>query len=362
MTTVFESNQGALLLNMREAGGSPRAFSADGKIIAGAFNGNRVLVFAAGSDRPLAQLNDCIARALSLSADGGRLAVGCQGQVGGEARIMDILTNKVVGKVRYLSARHLVISPDGKMVFSLGRKRATGFEAGATVFEAEGEDRVVQVIGGDAFSAIAFDLSAKHLAVALGSRDAKVFEISSDEQPKLFGRDELIESVAFSPDGKRVALGARSRFAYVYDIDTGQLIAKLDHKEEEKEVLRVKSIVFSRDGQLLASTAVDPTRMAVEKRETLRVFSITGKELIRVPLDETPVYMSISPDQAFLEVAVGDKDIRLVRFPIRAQDLIEDACSRVTRNLKQAEWVRYLPDTPYRETCTELNPAAAEVE
>jgi hypothetical protein len=153
---------------------------------------------------------------------------------------MDILTNKVVGKVRYLGGgRQLVISPDGKMVFSLGRKRATGFEAGATIFEAEGEDRVVQVT---------------------------------------------------------------------------------------------------------------------------RVFSITGKELIRVPLDETPVYMSISPDRAFLDVAVGDKDLRLVRFPIHAQDLISDACSRLGRNLTEAEWARYVVGAPYRKTCIELNPAAAEIQ
>ena len=72
--------------------------------------------------------------------------------------------------------------------------------------------------------------------------------------------------------------------------------------------------------------------------------------------------MGFSPDRAFLEIAVGNKHIRLERFPLRAQDLIEDACARVGRNLTEAEWSRYMEDTPYRVTCPKLNPAAVDVQ
>src|SRR5271166_5526831 len=95
-------------------------------------------------------------------------------------------TNKVVGKVPYRGGGGLVISPDGRMVFSLGPQ-------GGTVFEAEGEDRMVKVIGDDSSHVVAFDPSAKHLAIASGSGDAKVFETSGDDHPKLFGQADLLQ-------------------------------------------------------------------------------------------------------------------------------------------------------------------------
>jgi hypothetical protein len=37
------------------------------------------------------------------------------------------------------------------------------------------------------------------------------------------------------------------------------------------------------------------------------------------------------------------------------QDLIDDACERITRNLTRAEWSQYLGDsTPYEATCPKL--------
>jgi hypothetical protein len=38
----------------------------------------------------------------------------------------------------------------------------------------------------------------------------------------------------------------------------------------------------------------------------------------------------------------------------RSGDLIELACSRLTRNLTRAEWQQYLGQEPYRATCPNL--------
>lgn len=48
----------------------------------------------------------------------------------------------------------------------------------------------------------------------------------------------------------------------------------------------------------------------------------------------------------------ADGTARLWRW--QAEDLIQQACSRLPWNLTQAEWRRYLGDLPYRRTCPDL--------
>jgi hypothetical protein len=47
-------------------------------------------------------------------------------------------------------------------------------------------------------------------------------------------------------------------------------------------------------------------------------------------------------------------DTIVAEFPGDITKVIEDACSRVDRNLTQAEWSRYLGGEPYRKTCSQL--------
>lgn len=352
VTTVFEARQGVPLGHVGVPVRPGRlAFSADRRIVAGLLDRDTVVVFAAGTNRELARLEHCGARVLALSADGGRLAAGCAGST---ARIIEVATSKVIGEVPF-SPDKLAISPDGKLVFSIGPQ-------GAAVFEAAG-GREGPVIGGDSVAAAAFSVSTNRLAIARGSAGAGVFDLDAQALTPFGDDNDLIESVAFSPDGRLLALGARSRFASVYDVASGVRIARFDHKEEEKGELRVQSLAFSADGGLLASAAVDPRLSWPGQQATLRVFDLaTQRELIRVPLPEVPHVIGISTDKAFLEIVVGWKNLRLERFPIDARGLIDEACARVGRNLTDPEWARYLGDAPYRKTCNELNPAALEIQ
>ncbi len=53
-------------------------------------------------------------------------------------------------------------------------------------------------------------------------------------------------------------------------------------------------------------------------------------------------------------VALASKDTTARVWRWRDQDLIDLACSRLTRNLTKEEWKQYLPDEPYRKTCPNL--------
>lgn len=66
------------------------------------------------------------------------------------------------------------------------------------------------------------------------------------------------------------------------------------------------------------------------------------------------------PDGRWLATGGLDRDSRVFAgvFPTQPEDLIADACSRLTRNLTLDEWRQYLGEDPYRATCPSLPLAA----
>lgn len=68
--------------------------------------------------------------------------------------------------------------------------------------------------------------------------------------------------------------------------------------------------------------------------------------------DQTAVEaVAFSPDGKWVATASG----RTARVWLRrSEDLIAEACARLTRNLTLEEWRQYVGDEPYRKTCPNL--------
>jgi WD40 repeat protein len=152
--------------------------------------------------------------------------------------------------------------------------------------------------------------------------------------------DADVHSVALSADGRLVAIGA-NEVADVIDLATRKKIMSLPHEDV------VRSIRFSDDGAFLTTTSSDRTR----------IFDIHGgRELARVQdPDVVAVRASRSSSGSYLDLVESTGGIfRVRREPLRTEDLVDETCRRLTRNLTLWEWRKYLAPEPYAKTCSML--------
>jgi dipeptidyl aminopeptidase/acylaminoacyl peptidase len=124
----------------------------------------------------------------------------------------------------------------------------------------------------------------------------------------------------------------------VWEAATGQEVARMAHEWE------VWAVAFSPDGQWLATGSKDNTARVWE--------AASGQEVARMAHEGGVEAVAFSPDGQWL--ATGSKDNTARVWLVWPEDLIAEACARLTRNLTPYEWRRYLGDEPYRKTCPEF--------
>jgi dipeptidyl aminopeptidase/acylaminoacyl peptidase len=143
--------------------------------------------------------------------------------------------------------------------------------------------------------------------------------------------DGYVTSVVFSPDGRyMVSTGGSSAIAW--EAATG------------KEIMHMPSTgntaFFTSDGRYVI----------IGEDTAASVWDVTTwKEISRIPHNTGMKSFALSPDGEYL-LFRGNGDI--VGLKWRTEDLIADACLRVTRNLTHEEWQQYIGDAlPYQEIC-----------
>ena len=159
--------------------------------------------------------------------------------------------------------------------------------------------------------------------------------MTGDELMRL-DHETMVETVAFSPDGQWVAT-ASSSTARIWNAVTGKELTRMSHEYP------IGTVVFSPDSKWIATAGKD---------STARVWEATsGCEVSRMTFGGEAVIVGFSPDGRWLAGYSGDEALVWLW---RSEDLISEACNRVTRNLTRAEWEQYLPGEPYRLTCPNL--------
>ena len=173
------------------------------------------------------------------------------------------------------------------------------------------------------------------------SKYVDVIDIAGERRVARISREEDVR-LAFHPDDDRLFVVSETHVR-VFDLPTGNLRAVLGHEEE------LQAIRFSPESKILATLS----------HGTANIWNYATGELL------SRISAGYVRDVRFARegryIITGSNDRTAVAWLWKAEDLREEACTRLTRNLTTNEWSRYLGREPYRKTCPNL-PGDAEVD
>lgn len=168
---------------------------------------------------------------------------------------------------------------------------------------------------------------------------ARVFEVSNGHEIAKKNYTNGVESLAFSHDGQYLAIATPEGMVAIWrGVSFEQQVSSIPHERG------VHSMAFSPNGKYLATASND---------DIIRIWEIRGKTTVaHIPHLGQVDTVSFSSDGRYI-LTLG-KNHPLQMWSWKPEDLIEEACTRLTRNLTYDEWKQYIPDEPYTEVCKNL--------
>jgi WD40 repeat protein/energy-coupling factor transporter ATP-binding protein EcfA2 len=306
------------------------AFSADGARLAGATDTGSVQVWKVATGEEIVRIDhgEAVRMVAFGSGDGDRLATAGDD---GRARVWDSGTGiEQTGAVHDDAVVAGAFSQDG------ARLAVAGDDGITRIWRLQPDvEELGRVEQASALRAVAFTADGAALFIAAEDGVRVWAETAGMQYVLRVAHDAWPGAVALDPVGGRVAAVGIRNTVLVYDVEAGDVRARLEHESW------VRALVFDSTGRRLATSSEDAM---------VRVWdAATGAELCRLEHSSWVGALAFSPDASLL--ATGDDAGTIGIWPLRIEDLIAQACSRLTRNLGVEEWRRFLGDEPYRETC-----------
>ncbi|MCI0393988.1 MAG: WD40 repeat domain-containing protein [Chloroflexi bacterium] len=170
-----------------------------------------------------------------------------------------------------------------------------------------------------------------------------VREIATNREVLKLPYEDGVRSIDISPDNQYLAVSSGSFWEYnsalqIWNIASGDKLIDLPTNNE------LGKVTFSHDGRYLAFESTEGVVSVLDMT--------TQEEVARLMHPRAIFSISFSPDNRQLLVQSGISTVYLRRW--LPDDIVAEACNRLSRNLTLEEWQTFIGDEPYHPTCPNL--------
>ncbi|MBD2165561.1 PD40 domain-containing protein [Calothrix membranacea FACHB-236] len=210
---------------------------------------------------------------------------------------------------------------------------------------------------------VAFSPNGKYIALA-GDKTTQLWDLESDRKLPPLSHEGAINTITFSPDGNYIATASEDKTFKLWEVESGKNIYSRSHGNA------VNAIAFSPDGKYLATSANTDLGGGeavgiLRGDNAVRIWEVkNGKQVARLSNEGQINRLAFSPDGKYVmakpyvseETGQSEKGgtPSAYLWLWQTDDLIQQACVRLTRNLILEEWKTYLGNQPYQKTCDNL--------
>lgn len=300
------------------------AFSRDSRVAVTDSSSKTVRLWDMKMGKPIRDLIHTEPRALTLSADGSRVAFSLEDSGNSQNKnidkvvVWDVNTGRELRAFVDLSTDKLILSPDGtQLIVAVAESmRRWDVNSGRELPTLTNDEHI---------KTLAFSPDGSKIAGGSAKGTVRIWDAASGQTVAIYSSDDDITTVAFSPDGQRILGGSFFGRLYLWDIESHQLLQRIEGHSDQ-----IIALAFSPDGTQALSGSKDAM---------LRLWDlVTSQELRRFNGHLNSITgVAFSPDSKSVLSGSSDGTIRRWRIDTLAEQV---AWARANR---------YIPELSYQQ-------------